>query len=225
MEHNGEDIPVLVGQTGPLNGQRWMISETSIVGRDPNCDIPVPNRQVSRHHARLTLTSKGVLLEDLGSKNGTHHNGKIVTDPVLLKDGDVIQIALAQQFAFLSSDATLPLESIEIPGLVSKPVKNERLRLEKRSRRVWVADDEVLPPLSVSQFQLLELLYENEGRVVPRSLIIETIWGEQNAIEVSEQALDALVRRLRDRLAAVDPKHAYIITVRGHGLRLENYPL
>jgi pSer/pThr/pTyr-binding forkhead associated (FHA) protein len=225
MEHNGEDIPVLVGQTGPLSGQRWMLSETSIVGRDPNCDIPIPNRQVSRHHARLTLTSEGVLLEDLGSKNGTHYNGKIVTDPVLLKDGDVIQIALAQQFAFLSSDATLPLESIEIPGLVSKPVKNERLRLEKRSRRVWVADDEVLPPLSVSQFQLLELLYENEGRVVPRSIIIETIWGEENAIEVSEQALDALVRRLRDRLAAVDPKHAYIITVRGHGLRLENYPL
>jgi pSer/pThr/pTyr-binding forkhead associated (FHA) protein len=225
MEHNGEDIPVLVGQTGPLSGQRWMLSETSIVGRDPNCDIPIPNRQVSRHHARLTLTSEGVLLEDLGSKNGTHYNGKIVTDPVLLKDGDVIQIALAQQFAFLSSDATLPLESIEIPGLVTKPVKNERLRLEKRSRRVWVADDEVLPPLSVSQFQLLELLYENEGRVVPRSIIIETIWGEENAIEVSEQALDALVRRLRDRLAAVDPKHAYIITVRGHGLRLENYPL
>jgi pSer/pThr/pTyr-binding forkhead associated (FHA) protein len=225
MEHNGEDIPVLVGQTGPLSGQRWMLSETSIVGRDPNCDIPIPNRQVSRHHARLTLTSEGVLLEDLGSKNGTHYNGKIVTDPVLLKDGDVIQIALAQQFAFLSSDATLPLESIEIPGLVTKTVKKERLRLEKRSRRVWVADDEVLPPLSVSQFQLLELLYENEGRVVPRSIIIETIWGEENAIEVSEQALDALVRRLRDRLAAVDPKHAYIITVRGHGLRLENYPL
>jgi pSer/pThr/pTyr-binding forkhead associated (FHA) protein len=224
MEHNGEDIPVLVGQTGPLNGQRWMLNSTCIVGRDPNCDIPIPNRQVSRHHARFTPTTDGVVLEDLASKNGTHYNGKLVGEAVILKDGDVIQIAFAQQFAFLSSDATLPLESFELPGIQPKPEKKERLRLEKRSRRVWIAHEEVLPPLSVSQFQLLELLFENEGRVVSRTKIIETIWGQENAIDVSEQALDALVRRLRDRLAAVDSSHSYIVTVRGHGLRLENFP-
>jgi pSer/pThr/pTyr-binding forkhead associated (FHA) protein len=201
-----------------------MLNSTCIVGRDPNCDIPIPNRQVSRHHARFTPSSEGVLLEDLGSKNGTHHNGKLVKESIILKDGDAIQIAFAQQFAFLSSDATLPLESFEIPGIQPKPETKERLRLEKRSRRVWVGDDEVLPPLSVSQFQLLELLFENEGRVVSRTTIIETIWGEENAVDVSEQALDALVRRLRDRLAAIDPSHSYIITVRGHGLRLENHP-
>jgi DNA-binding response OmpR family regulator len=33
-----------------------------------------------------------------------------------------------------------------------------------------------------------------------------------------------LIRRLRDRLAAVDPTHPYIATVRGHGLRLDNPP-
>lgn len=224
MEINSEDIPVLVGQTGPLNGQRWMLREARIVGRDPNCDIPVPNRQVSRHHARLTPSSDGIVLEDLGSKNGTRHNGKVVEEPTILKDGDIIQIAFAQQFTFISSDATLPLESIEIPGFERLPEKKERLRLEKRSRRVWVGDEEVLPPLSVSQFQLLELLFENEGRVVSRTKIIEKIWGEENAVDVSEQALDALVRRLRDRLAAVDRTHTYIVTVRGHGLRLENYP-
>ena len=36
------------------------------------------------------------------------------------------------------------------------------------------------------------------------------------------QALDALVRRLRDRLATIDSGHSYIVTVRGHGLRLDN---
>jgi DNA-binding response OmpR family regulator len=58
--------------------------------------------------------------------------------------------------------------------------------------------------------------------VVPRRTLIETIWGEEQAIEVSEQALDALVRRLRDRLANIDPSHSFIITIRGHGLRLDN---
>ena len=50
----------------------------------------------------------------------------------------------------------------------------------------------------------------------------EFVWGEEQVYGVSEQALDALIRRLRDRLAAADPRHAYLVTVRGHGIRLEN---
>jgi DNA-binding response OmpR family regulator len=71
----------------------------------------------------------------------------------------------------------------------------------------------------------MELLFDHQGRVVSRDELVEHVWGEQEAIGVSEQALDALIRRLRDRLAALDPLHAYIITVRGHGLRLDNPPL
>ncbi|NJC95404.1 MAG: winged helix-turn-helix domain-containing protein, partial [Anaerolineae bacterium] len=41
---------------------------------------------------------------------------------------------------------------------------------------------------------------------------------------VSVQALVALIRRLRDRIAAIDPTHQYIDTVRGHGIRLDNPP-
>jgi hypothetical protein len=33
-----------------------------------------------------------------------------------------------------------------------------------------------------------------------------------------------LVRRLRDRLASIDPVYTYVVTVRGHGLRLDNPP-
>jgi DNA-binding response OmpR family regulator len=40
---------------------------------------------------------------------------------------------------------------------------------------------------------------------------------------VSDQALGALIRRLRDRYA-LDPTHQYIDTVRGHGIRLDNPP-
>jgi DNA-binding response OmpR family regulator len=47
------------------------------------------------------------------------------------------------------------------------------------------------------------------------------VWGE-DALGISEQALDALVRRLRERLAELEPNHEFVVTVRGHGLRLEN---
>ncbi len=219
MEQNSDEFPALVAQTGPLNGQRWSVQKTMVVGREESCDILIPSRQVSRFHARLTPTLDGILLEDLDSKNGTHWNGQNITEPVILHDGDIIQIALAQQFAYLSSDATLPLESGPSELVASSELC---LRLDKRSRRVWVMDKELDPPLSVAQFQLLELLYDHQGRVVGRSELIEKVWGEEDAVGVSEQALDALIRRLRDRLAALDPTHPYIITVRGHGLRLDN---
>jgi DNA-binding response OmpR family regulator len=96
------------------------------------------------------------------------------------------------------------------------------LYLETRSRRVWIGSQEVLPPLSVPQFKLLQLLYDQPEKVVSRQELVVTIWGEEEAIGVSEQALDALIRRLRQRLADIDPKHDYLITIRGHGLRLDN---
>jgi hypothetical protein len=220
MAQNEDNYPTLVAQTGPLNGQRWPLRNSTIIGRETDCDIIIPSRQVSRFHARIIASEDGVVLEDLASKNGTHLNGRIILEPTALEDGDIIQIALAQQFVFVSSDATLPLDATQADEMLkSGPT---RLRLEKRSRRVWVLENEVLPPLSVSQFQLLEILYEHQGRVVSRNMLIQAVWGEEDAVGVSEQALDALIRRLRDRLAAFDSEHNYIITVRGHGLRLEN---
>jgi pSer/pThr/pTyr-binding forkhead associated (FHA) protein len=228
MEKYSEEAPVLVAQTGPLNGQRWVLRDTLLVGREAKCDIQVADRQVSRLHARFNSTPQGVILEDLGSKNGTHRNGQSFKGTVLLQDGDVIQIALAQQFVFLSSDATLPLDFEKLGLQGSQPEftpltpHTNLLRLEKRSRRVWIGDEEVLPPLSASQFRLLEILYEQQGQVVSRQELISIVWKEEQALEVSEQALDALVRRLRERLASIDSTHAYIATVRGHGLRLDN---
>ena len=167
MSLETEDFPSLIAQAGPLNGQRWILKGDVIVGRDDSCNVIIQNRQVSRYHARFVILPHGVQLEDLGSKNGTHINGHEVGEPIILQDGDVIQIAFAQQFIYLSSDSTLPLELPPEKPTEIVPIPR-LLRLEKRSRRVWIGDEELLPPLSVSQYQLLELLFDNPGRVVSR---------------------------------------------------------
>lgn len=215
----GKDLPVLVCQAGPLNGERRSIDKELVIGRDPGCDLVIPDRQVSRYHARISLLEAGAMLEDLGSKNGTFYEGDRVETPVYLQDGALIQIALVQNLIFLSSDATIPLLGGVNPNLESSAGK---LYLDGRSRRVWIGKEELLPPLSVSQFRLLQVLFEQQGQVVPRDELVHAIWGEEEAFGVSEEAVDALVRRLRDRLASYDPGHAYIITIRGHGLRFEN---
>lgn len=218
MQPSSDSLPVLIAQSGALNGERWVVRKTMTLGRGDDCDIIINDRKISRHHARLTPKDEGVFLEDLQSKNGTHHNGQAVKEPVLLEDGDTIQIALAQKFSFLSSDATVPLD---FGSDTTEILETRRLKLDKRSRRVWVAGREVSPPLSAAQFTLLGMLYRSDG-LVSREELVKEVWGEDEAYGVSDQALDALVRRLRERLAELDEAHNYVVTVRGHGLRLEN---
>ena len=214
MDANHEDFPILIAQDGPLKGERWMLDRTLVLGRDSACDLTIPDRQVSRYHARLTPTPDGILIEDLGSKNGTHCNGDALSAAKILQDGDLVQIAVAQKFMFLVSDATMPI--------TENNTRIGRLMMDLRSRRVLVDQQQVTPPLSAQQFRLLWRLYEDQSNVVSRQDLVAAVWGEEEALGVSDQALDALIRRLRDKLAAYDPTHQYVVTVRGHGIRLDN---
>ena len=211
-----EEFPMLVAQEGPLKGQRWPLSRPLVLGREATCDVVIADRQVSRFHARITPSAEGVILEDLGSKNGTRHNGNALSAPVMLQDGDAVQVSFIQEFLFFTSDATVPLtDGIGKPG---------RLAMDQKSRRVWVNQQLLVPPLSAQQFKLLWLLYENQGQVISRADLVSAVWGEEQAAGVSDQALDALIRRLRDRLGALDSTQQYIDTIRGHGVRLDNPP-
>ncbi len=217
-----QDLPMLIAYEGDLEGQRWVLDqERSTIGRASDCDIVLPKRQVSRYHAQIERLgfengseNGGYVLHDLGSKNGTYVNGQEVHDkPHPLKDGDEIQIALCIKMGFIGADATLPLE---LNGA------QRGLHIDPASRQVFIAGYELTPPLSQAQYRLLKLLLDHAGEVVSRDEIVNAVWAEEAALGVSEQAIDALVYRLRDRIAAVDPDHDYIITVRGYGFRLDN---
>jgi DNA-binding winged helix-turn-helix (wHTH) protein len=213
------DKPVLIIHEGEKAGHRWTISERElIIGRGGECDIVLPERQVSREHIRVFRGDDDqYYLEDLDSKNGTWVNGKQVqATTVPLKDGDEIQIALAVKITFVGSEATAPLLVEDLPSAFG------HLQINRDSRRVFIGGVEVDPPLSLPQYRLLELLYDGTGAVRTRDEVVEAVWPDAVGEGVSEQAIDALVRRLRDRLAEVDAEHQYIVTVRGHGFRLDN---
>ena len=218
------DIPILIAQSGPVTGQRWSLAKPeAVIGRDPDCDVVIPDRQVSRRHALLRKVDGGFELEDLGSKNGTHLNGTPLHGAQRLQDGDLIQVALVAKLAYVGSDATVPLRIETTPD--GEVVSVGHLRLDNASRRVWLNEAEIDPPLSVPQFRFLELLYQHPGQVCSRDDVIHAVWPEASGAGVSEQAIDALVRRVRDRLAEIDPGFQYIVTVRGHGFRLDNRPM
>ena len=94
--------------------------------------------------------------------------------------------------------------------------------MEGGARGVWIGGVAIDPPLSLPQYRLLELLYANSGQVCTRDAVVDAVWPEAQGAGVSEQSIDALVRRLRDRISEFDPAHQYVVTVRGHGFRLDN---
>lgn len=69
--------------------------EPLVIGRDPDCDLAIVHPKISWHHARLTAAAGTVTLEDLGSSNGTFHNGHRITDITTVAVGDVIALGSA----------------------------------------------------------------------------------------------------------------------------------
>lgn len=206
---------ILLGDApGEATRTRWLLdSPTMVIGRHRSCEIPLPDRQISRQHARLRRTSDGFTVEDLGSKNGTFVNGEPVTAPVLLDDGDTIQIGLAYRFTFVDAEATAPL--------TFDAGRAFALRLDEERKQVWIGGRPLDPALSPAQFEVLRLLHERPGTIVDRADIVAAVWGLDANEGVTDQAIDALVRRLRRRLNELAPEKEFIVTVRGYGFRLE----
>lgn len=85
----------LIAEEGPLAGLivRFEEGEEWILGRDADeVDILLEDPMVSRKHVICHHTAEGYILENLSSVNPATQNGKVITDSVLLREGDILQI-------------------------------------------------------------------------------------------------------------------------------------
>lgn len=81
----------LTMRSGPAPGKSFPLEQEEIfLGRDLSNDIPISDPEISRRHARFLMRADGIVIEDLGSTNGTFINGMRVSAPQVLHPGDVI---------------------------------------------------------------------------------------------------------------------------------------
>lgn len=79
-----------------------------LLGRDPGCAVWINSEFASRRHARLTVEADTVVLEDLGSRNGTFVNGERLTTRRQLAHRDEIRVGPARLVLHIApADATL----------------------------------------------------------------------------------------------------------------------
>jgi pSer/pThr/pTyr-binding forkhead associated (FHA) protein len=81
-------------QHGPreLRGVKLKVSGPVVVGRAPGVDIVIAASYVSGRHARFSLLGENLIVEDLGSTNGTTVNGVRLQSAEQLHDGDIVGI-------------------------------------------------------------------------------------------------------------------------------------
>lgn len=62
------------------------------IGRAAGCQVTLEDTFISQLHARVSPAESGIVIEDLGSTNGTYLNRHRVTAPVLGNPGDLLQL-------------------------------------------------------------------------------------------------------------------------------------
>jgi pSer/pThr/pTyr-binding forkhead associated (FHA) protein len=87
------DLPQLVVVAGDRNlGTRYQLDEDMMIGRASSSAIVVDDTYASEQHARLFAGSGGFYVEDVGSTNGTYVNGRKISYPFELREGDRVKI-------------------------------------------------------------------------------------------------------------------------------------
>ena len=84
-------ISIMVTTSGGQGTLRYFHQAEITIGRDPGCDIPLPEDTISARHAHLTYHHNQWWLEDLASTNGTKLNDTRITTPTVITSGDDIQ--------------------------------------------------------------------------------------------------------------------------------------
>ena len=79
-------MPTLQIVNGPLTGRLFQLDrELTIIGRNPDCDLILPPKSVSRKHAAILRKPAGFELKDIGSTRGTFVNGQKLTAAVVAR--------------------------------------------------------------------------------------------------------------------------------------------
>jgi len=104
----------LRGLSGEYFGRSWPLHASLPVGRADDAGLRIALDGISRQHARLTPAGDEVLVEDLGSANGTWLNGKRITRARAVH-GDEIRFDV-QRFQLLVPGQPLPAKSDEAPA-------------------------------------------------------------------------------------------------------------
>ncbi len=200
---SGESLPSLKSPRFVTFADRLEIGRRPAEG-DPRASLVLPDRTVSSVHARITRVlqaGEGFTIEDLGSTNGTHVDGKQIVGPTLLRNGSLIFIASQVLVFRLVTPAELgALKEEEVRPLAQLPtlspamaVITSKLRLLARSS----AEILLVGETGVGKEVFANAIHAASGRVgplvaincaaIPRELVESELFGYEKGAHSTAQ--------------------------------------
>ena len=113
--------------------------------------------------------------------------------------------------------ATLRRAPQAVPSSASAVLEVGHVRLDAERHEVFVSNRSVKLPLK--EFELLEALLQNAGKVLTRDTLIDRVWGA--AYVGDTKTLDVHIKRLRAKIEADPSAPMSIVTIRGLGYKFE----
>lgn len=102
--------------------------------------------------------------------------------------------------------------------LLPEVIEAGDVRMDVERHQVWVRGEHV--KLALKEFELLELLLRNAGRVMTRGQLIDRIWGVDYVGDT--KTLDVHIKRLRSKIEVDPARPTQLVTVRGLGYKYED---
>jgi len=185
-----------------------------VVGREEACDIRLQHPLVSRRHLEIERSEDGgLVLRDLGSKNGTLVQDQLLTGSfVVTADPTTVQVGPY----VLSVSSAAPQGDLTMTQVVTR--ETAVVQLDRNLHTVSVHGEQLAQRFSPQEFQLLEVLERAAPRAVRSDDIGDAVWGQG---QWDTYMLHNLVRRVRRRFDHCDaPTEELIVTVPGVGYLL-----
>jgi serine phosphatase RsbU (regulator of sigma subunit)/pSer/pThr/pTyr-binding forkhead associated (FHA) protein len=191
-------MPKLVVELGDLTGSEFRFDHELVIGRDPACDVAIPERIVSRHHAMLRWNNDECYVVDLGSANGTFINGRRIAKPARLRAGDTIVIG-STQFRLLLNAEPPPLSGTSATVTWSERHTNVRPDVTMSARRSELSALALLDPVAANaaagrQLQFLDKLGKASSRGFGLAALVEFVAAELHTLLPLAQRVGVLLR-------------------------------
>lgn len=193
--------------SGPGERRTYTLGPRAVIGRAPDADVTIDNQDISRQHVTITWTGEAYVIEDLGSKNGTLLNGERLAGTRRMADGDEIVLpGVILRFELVDATRTATLT----------PARAVRL---DAARGELIMNGKAVT-LTAKELMALEHMASRPGQLVRKDDLAEAVWPENKGI-TSDEAIEQLIKRLRQKLEE-DPAHPKrLVTRRGLGYVLD----